>query len=194
MNKFLPALFALLIVTSAFADGSRSRWLAGGEIDFSVVEVNPNCTGNDVHFYGNGDVLIRGGYEFRLLDWFSFAPALGVERNGWSWDHSDSEGSISYLYLFAEVRMNFHVMEAHLSLGGSFGMPFFFWGELDGKKTTEGLEGMEYGMSFFYDVGYTIKDRHRVGFGQKVFYTEQNVAQTNQFFVFTMGLSYTHLF
>jgi len=197
MKKILFVLFALLLTSATFADDHKSHWLVGGDINFSVVEVNPNTTGNRVYFYGNGDFLVRGGYEFRLLNWLSVSPAIGVERNGWSWDHSGSEGSISYLYPFVEGRVNFHVMGAHLSLGGSYGIPLFVWGDLDGKNTTGDLGLSLYGMSFFYDVGYTIKDHHRVGLGQKIFYAEQECdmyATPTQFFVYTIGVSYSYLF
>ena len=186
MKKFL---LILLLTTLIFASEYKSRFFAGGIIAHSKIETTAS-------FCGNGDFHILGGWEYRPVSWFSLTPALVFERNGWSWDRAGHEGSISYFNPYLRLSLDFHIKDVVVSVGGSYGRPFFFWGELDGKKTTtdDSLD-MDYSGSIFYSIGYTIKDRYRVGLIQRMdglYISDHEKYETVR--VFMIGAFFTYLF
>lgn len=186
MKKFL---LILLLPALMFASEYKSRFFAGGIIAHSKIE-------SSAKLCGNGDIHVLGGWEFRPVSWFSLSPALVFERNGWSWDRAGHKGSISYFNPYLRLSLDFHVKGVVASVGGSYGHPFFFWGELDGEKTTTGdALDADYSGSIFYSIGYTIKDRYRVGLIQRMdglYLSDHEKYQTLRNFM--IGLFFTYLF
>jgi hypothetical protein len=187
--KMKKILLMLLLPTLVLASEYKSRFFAGGIIAHSLIE-------SSAKFCGNGDLHILGGWEFRPVSWFSMSPALVFERNGWSWDRAGHEGSISYFNPYLRLSLDFHVKGVVASVGGSYGRPVFFWGELDGKETTtdDSLD-MDYSGSIFYSIGYTIKDRYRVGLIQRMdglYISDHEKYETVR--VFMIGAFFTYLF
>ena len=194
MKKFL---LILLLPTLIFASEYRSHFFAGGSISHSKISVS-GIDGNvpDESFCGNGDVHVYGGWEYRPARWFSLSPALGFERNGWSWKRAGHEGSISYFNPYLRLSLDFHVKGVVVSVGGSYGRPVFFWGELDGKETTtdDSLD-MDYSGSIFYSIGYTIKEHYRVGLIQRrdgLYISDHEKYETVK--VLMIGAFFTYLF
>ena len=159
MKKFL---LILLLPLLAFASEYKSRFFAGGIIAYSKIR-------KTAEFCGNGNIQVLGGWEFRPIRWLSLSPAIVFERNGWSWDRAGHTGSISYFNPYFRLGLGVHIRDFVFGAGGSYGRPFFFGGELDGKKTTSGeFVGVDYSGSMFFSGGYVIKDHYRVGLIQRM--------------------------
>lgn len=190
MKKFL---LILLLPTLIFASEYRSHFFAGGSISHSKISVS-GIDGNvpDGSFCGNGDVHVYGGWEYRPARWFSLSPALGFERNGWSWKRAGHEGSISYFNPYLRLSFGFHVYDFYMNLGGAFGFPFYFGGELDGKNTSDDIpKDFMYSVQLFYSIGYTIKDHYRVGFIQG---SEGLLERSHDVLILPLGVFFTYLF
>ena len=204
MKKFLLILLLPMVV---FANDYKSRFFAGGAGAFSKVDAFfpgdayvPGVEGmwdyNQAVYAGNGDFYIYGGWEFRPLSWISLAPALGFERNGWSWDRSGHEGCMSYFNPHLRLGLSFHVMNIFLEIAGTYGFPVYFWGEQDGKSTTEDMSQENAWSSMgMLSIGYTIKEHYRVGLmtGKNYLEAELN-GRITQTHVEMTGLFFTYLF
>ncbi len=187
MKKFL---LIILLPTLVFASDYKSRFYAGGSISHSKISVSGN--GPNGSFCGNGDIHVYGGWEYRLARWFSLSPALGFERNGWSWERAGHEGSVSYFNPYLRLSFDFHVHDFYMNFGGAFGFPFYFGGELDGKNTSDDFpKDFMYSVQLFYSIGYTIKDHYRVGFIQG---SEGLLATFHDVLILPIGVYFTYLF
>ena len=203
MKKFL---LLLLLPVLAFANDYKSRFFAGGMIAPSKVEVeylNRENTesswdwGGESSYSGFGNVHVYGGWEFRPFSWLSLSPALGFNRNGWSWERTGHTGGISYFESYLRLELAFHIMDFYMGGGGTYGLAYFFWGEEDGKSTTEDLsQDCEYTASGFYTLGYTIKQHYRVGFILGLDYIESHLGSgsVTMLHVTYMGPTFTYLF
>lgn len=162
MKKFL---LILILPTLLLANDYKSSFFAGGKFVFSVIGVSDqSIAGDPAEYLGNGDFHVYGGWEYRPLSWISLSPALGFQRNGWSWNHTGYKGRISYFNTYLQLGLGFHIRNFYISFGGACGMPFLFWGELNGENTTKNMsQGLDYNGSGFFTVGYTIKEHYRVG-------------------------------
>lgn len=204
MKKFLLILLLPLVV---FANDYKSHFFAGGIVAFSKVDAFisgdayvPGVEGawdyNQADYAGNGDVHIYGGWEFRPLSWFSLSPAIGAERNGWSWDHSGHKGCMSYFNPYIRLGVGFHIMNVFMEVAGTYGFPIYFWGELDGESTTEDMSQENAWSSMgMFSIGYTIKEHYRVGLTMGENYLESELdGRMTQLHVEMMGLFLTYLF
>ena len=203
MKKFLLILLFPLL---AYAGEYKSRFFAGGMIAPSKVDVgrrmdDPNAGyefywGKNATFSGFWNIHIYGGWEFRPLSWVSLSPAIGFNRNGWSWDRAGHTGGISYVEPYLRLELLFHIKDFYLGGGGTYGYATFFWGEQDGKNTTENMsQDCKYTTSGYYTMGYTIKEHYRVGLNIGLDYIETDLDSfLTQIHVNYTGISFTYLF
>ena len=157
MKKILLVLLFPLLV---FANDYKSHFFAGGAVALSKIVDN-----NDNYDYmGNGDIFLYGGWEYRPVRWFSLAPTIGFERHGWSWDRAGHKGSISYFNPYLQLELGFHIKDFYIGGEGGYGYPIFFWGEIDGKSTTDDeFQETYWSCLLSFKLGYTIKEHYRVG-------------------------------
>lgn len=197
MKKFL--LFILLPVL-VFASDFKSHFFAGVSAFHSKIYL----PGNDAtdyaatYYFGNGDFHVYSGYEFRPVRWFSLSPIIDVERNGWSWERAGHEGEISYLNPSLRLSFDFHLSDFLVGFGGAYGLPFFYGAEKNGKSAAEEALTLDFSLTFFYSLGYTIKDHYRVGFvqGFEVLYPSELNGDILVFpiGIFPIGIFFTYLF
>ena len=154
-------LLILLFPLLSFAHDEQSRFFIGMMADVNEVRLAKQEV--DRIFDGFGINLFRFGRDFRLKNWFSIETSIGVDRIAWSWDSGNEKGKRNVIDPFLSLAFNFHIMDAFVGIGGTYGRPFEMFSEVNGKTPKDGFSVSSSSVTgIWISAGYTIATHYRV--------------------------------